>query len=654
MTTYFTPSNIPWQFHASGAPAASYVLHAFDSGASTTARTMYSDNAGTSAGTSITLDSEGYISTSGTRHPLWLDSARNYRLELRDTTDVTVVWQADNVSIFSSGIGVTFDSFNDAKAADNTGYDTVVTRSFLGSWSGTTAGPKGGATYHRDGTTGTASTAYSKNNGFYDAAGDGFRLPGDKVRVTQLGATGDGSTDDYQAIQNAVDLFFEIEFEDNATYMTGTTIREATNAGKRRVYGGNRNTTVVKATSTLATSGAPIFWFGNSSGHGNYRLDFERLLLNGGDEAGNGAAGAIGLRAHECGTSYAGDITFRGTRTAIEAIGCIGSSFGGQKTEIFTSQQGIIMTVPTGAGSGLDPDDILNTESPLSLNTNANNVQNVWFGAVKKTALAIRGGLTHAHHCVFQSCGDATDVDVVLIENANESQDYGGGAGLSWCWWEGGTSRAYVRIKSTRDAFVERCFMSGTGSQTEQGIVVDDTSPGVQIIRNSFRNNWTATPTESRSTNASYYVDDTCRSGTFMGNYHTRNTVTPFIDYSIATHNHIVIDNHASDNTTRGLTVGNITIRNDVISGAPDHGISFNWSIDDPSLRRADCIGGFTFETATTAALEDITNAVNTTDKRENMFLYNTTTGLLVRAGGPAAGDTWRNGATGAVAHTPS
>lgn len=203
MTTYFTPSNIPWQFSADGEPAASYVLHAFDSGASTTARTMYSDNSGTSAGTSITLDSEGYISTSDTRHPVWLDSARNYRLELRDNTDVTVVWQADNVSVFGSSTSIVYDSFNDAKAANNSGFNVVTTRSYAGSWSGTATGPEGGATYHRDGTTGTASTAYSSGAGFFDANGDGFSVQNStSVHAAWFGVN--GTTDSASALVSAV------------------------------------------------------------------------------------------------------------------------------------------------------------------------------------------------------------------------------------------------------------------------------------------------------------------------------------------------------------------------------------------------------------------------------------------------------------------
>ena len=119
MATYFTPSSIPWQFSDVGDPAASYILYAFSSGASTTPQMMFQDNAGTSAGTTITLDSDGYIHTSSTRHPLWLDAAINYRLELRKADSSTVAWQADNISVFGHGniVRVVYhDTISDALA----------------------------------------------------------------------------------------------------------------------------------------------------------------------------------------------------------------------------------------------------------------------------------------------------------------------------------------------------------------------------------------------------------------------------------------------------------------------------------------------------------------------------------------------------------
>jgi hypothetical protein len=105
---------------------------------------------------------------------------------------------------------VMFESFAAIMLEDLSGYNAVATRGFYGGWAATTAGPKGGATYHRDGTTGTASTAYSDNSGFYDANGDGFSLSlGDRVNAEWFGFTEGGAHSvNKTALQNAVDNTF--------------------------------------------------------------------------------------------------------------------------------------------------------------------------------------------------------------------------------------------------------------------------------------------------------------------------------------------------------------------------------------------------------------------------------------------------------------
>ena len=54
----------------------------------------------------------------------------------------------------------------------------------------------------------------------------------------------------------------------------------------------------------------------------------------------------------------------------------------------------------------------------------------------------------------------------------------------------------------------------------------------------------------------------------------------------------------------------------------------------------------------TTANLEDISNAINTSDKEEFKIVGNSTTGRLVYAAGSAAGDIWKF-MDGTTAHTP-
>lgn len=64
---------------------------------------------------------------------------------------------------------------------------------------------------------------------------------------------------------------------------------------------------------------------------------------------------------------------------------------------------------------------------------------------------------------------------------------------------------------------------------------------------------------------------------------------------------------------------------------------------------------GFEFfapSTTTSAALEAVGNAINTTGKYTGKLVWNTTTGLPLWADGPAAADTWSL-ATGVATHSP-
>lgn len=162
---------------ANGDPATSYILKFFIWDTATPTA-VYSDSSGTSLGTTVTLNSLGQPQTSGgTACDIFFDTAVVYKAQLYLSDGATTVGPSIG-PFYPLGLNSsqTVDSFAAAQAAAFTGINAVTTRSFYGSWSGTTAGPKGGATYHRDGTTGTASTAYADNSGFYDANGDGFRI----------------------------------------------------------------------------------------------------------------------------------------------------------------------------------------------------------------------------------------------------------------------------------------------------------------------------------------------------------------------------------------------------------------------------------------------------------------------------------------------
>lgn len=363
------------------------------------------------------------------------------------------------------------------------------------------------------------------------------------------------------AFQSAVDEARTIIVPNGKYIVNSATVREATNGGARNIVGQNRLYSKVVAGATLAASGGPIFWFGNSNGHGNYRLRFQNLYLDGGGtNANRGSDGAIGLRAHECGTSFIGDLYIARCIRAIDAIGCIGYSFGGERTEFYYCQEGLWHTAPTGgaASGSTGGNSLTTTESFLSLNDNINHIQNLWFSGVNKP-IRCTGGLTQIDHVILQSCGGGATDDLIHLIDANESYDYGAGPDVTHVWMEGGSYRSVIRVEHTRQASIRKCFFSGSGANCEQAIIVKNSS-GTILAENSFRGSWSRTPSEGRTTNASYYVHGDSRNGFYGPNYHTQATVNPKIEYTAAGHNNIVIENHNAGNSDKGLTVGNVRI----------------------------------------------------------------------------------------------
>jgi len=129
-----------------------------------------------------------------------------------DDNDTTIVPTGGDGSAGWIRVPITLDvpfqvaSLAAAKALDLGDFDRCETASYLASWEDSVAGPKGGAIYHSDGTTGTVSTIYTNRNGFYDSQGKGFRLsPNIPYDPYMFGAVGDGTdlaagTDDTAAL----------------------------------------------------------------------------------------------------------------------------------------------------------------------------------------------------------------------------------------------------------------------------------------------------------------------------------------------------------------------------------------------------------------------------------------------------------------------
>lgn len=109
---------VPQFFDNLGDPLVGGTLSAFVAGTSTPTN-MYSDNAGTVAGTSVTLDSRGEPTTI---KMIWIDTAVVYKFVLKDSTGTTI-WTEDNIV----AAGLTDGSVTEAKIATG-----AVTNSKIG------------------------------------------------------------------------------------------------------------------------------------------------------------------------------------------------------------------------------------------------------------------------------------------------------------------------------------------------------------------------------------------------------------------------------------------------------------------------------------------------------------------------------------------
>jgi hypothetical protein len=279
------------------------------------------------------------------------------------------------------------------------------------------------------------------------------------------------------------------------------TIRENTSGGAVRILGSGKYATDIKI-SALA---GPAFWFGNSTGHGVYRGELSHFTLRG---AGKTVAGSIGLRMHECGYTQINHINLRDFETLEEWVGCIGIAHN--HSELYSGKNGIIMSVPT-AGTPSSLDDILITDSPLSIRTNCNRIYANVFGSIDDTSIRIAGGGGGVTFNVFQSCGANINADVISVTSANESFDYGGGPSITHNWFEGGTYRYAIAVRSTRMASVRYNELYGSSSNIstnlpKEGAILFDNSDDYDCAENSIRGFFVGAATEGRVKPAGIYI----------------------------------------------------------------------------------------------------------------------------------------------------
>ena len=177
----------------------------------------------------VVADSTGVFSD------IFLGNTSSYKVILKDKNNVQI-WEADPVS--PSEIITQADSVSDAMARDLTLIDSVITVSYYGSWADTSAGPRGGGTYYRDGTTGSASTVYTNQNGFYDSTGEGFKLVlVEPVNVEDFGIIGDG-TDETSEIAGMLSITGEKEIlvPDGFTIGITSSVESFTGNGSTTIF----------------------------------------------------------------------------------------------------------------------------------------------------------------------------------------------------------------------------------------------------------------------------------------------------------------------------------------------------------------------------------------------------------------------------------
>ncbi len=229
---YAPLTKIPQQFFDNlGDPLVGGTLYAYLAGTSTPTN-LFSDNAGTVAGTSVVLDSRGEPTTF---KMIWLDTTKIYKLVLKDSNGTTV-WTVDNVSgddgtgagsastVFDQqtltatagqtlfNLGFTYVTGTNAMAVYKNGARLITSVDFSETSSTSvtlTQAAIAGDEYTFIGGQ-DVSSSFSSSNVSYSQGGTGAVVRSvqtklrESVSVLDFGAVGDGVTDDLPALEAAI------------------------------------------------------------------------------------------------------------------------------------------------------------------------------------------------------------------------------------------------------------------------------------------------------------------------------------------------------------------------------------------------------------------------------------------------------------------
>ncbi len=202
---------LPPQFSnpSNGENASGFILQARVAG-TTSLTDFYSDSAGTSVGSSITLNSGGFTAVSGNVFVPYLDDNITYKFTLTDP-DTLIQFTVDNLSDVSNSqvstvvgkvTGYIFDTVADMAAGTTSGGVSVtpVLGGKLSTLGYHSVDDGGGADYVVTNDTANAINIIGLGGGL-----SATLMTGPEVNVKQFGARGDGTTDDLTLIQTAID-----------------------------------------------------------------------------------------------------------------------------------------------------------------------------------------------------------------------------------------------------------------------------------------------------------------------------------------------------------------------------------------------------------------------------------------------------------------